>query len=108
MVLGGDSQPLDVGSSQRTAPIAIRRALVVRDRGCAFPSCTRAPGWTGAHHIRHWADGGPTEIDNMVLLRRMHHGIIHRSEWEVRIRDGIPEFIPPPYIDPEQRPRRRC
>ena len=106
MVLGGDSQPLDVGSSQRTAPIAIRRALAVRDRGCAFPSCTRPPGWTDAHHVRHWADGGPTEIDNMVLLCRMHHGIIHRSEWEVRIRDGIPEFIPPPFIDPEQRPRR--
>lgn len=108
VVLGRESQPLDVGTAQRTAPPAIRRALIVRDRGCAFPTCSRPPGWTDAHHIRHWADGGPTEVGNMVLLCRMHHGVIHRSEWEVRVREGIPEFIPPAYIDPQRTPRRNA
>lgn len=106
MVLGSESATLDVGRSTRTIPVATRRMLVLRDGGCAFPGCDRRPQWTDAHHILHWAKGGPTEPNNLVLLCRRDHSLIHHGGWEVRIRGGLPEFIPPPFVDPEQRPRR--
>jgi hypothetical protein len=106
MVLDGDSLPLDVGRAKRTAPPGIRRALTYRDSGCAFPTCDRPPQWTDAHHVTHWVDGGPTELANMTLLCRRHHTLVHHSDWQVRIRDGLPEFIPPGFIDPARKPRR--
>jgi hypothetical protein len=106
MVMGSRSQPLDVGRRSRLFTSGIRRALVVRDRGCAFPGCHRPPKHCDAHHIHHWADGGDTSIDNGVLLCRHHHTLIHRSGWEVTIEHGIPVFYPPTWLDPERRPRR--
>ena len=106
MVLDGDSQPLDVGRAKRTAPAGIRRALVWRDGGCAYPSCDRRAQWCDSHHVVSWVDGGPTSVDNMVLLCRRHHTLVHQSQWEVRIRDRLPEFLPPAFIDPERVPRR--
>jgi hypothetical protein len=106
MVLDSDSQPLDVGRSKRTAPPGLRKGLVWRDGGCAFPGCDRPARWCDSHHARHWIDGGPTKLDNMVLLCRRHHTLIHSSDWEVRIRDRLPEFLPPAFIDPERKPRR--
>ncbi|MGH3780048.1 MAG: DUF222 domain-containing protein [Pseudonocardiaceae bacterium] len=64
VVLGGTSEPLDVGRAMRTVPLALRRALVARDRGCAFPGCDRPPGMCQAHHCRHWIDHGETSVDN--------------------------------------------
>ncbi|HSU08234.1 MAG TPA: HNH endonuclease signature motif containing protein, partial [Pseudonocardia sp.] len=58
--------------------------------------------------IREWENGGPTGLDNVVMLCGVHHRQIHATDWTVRIRDGLPEFIPPPWIDPGQRPRRRA
>ena len=100
IVLGGAGQPLDVGRASRTVPLPMRRALVARDRGCAFPSCDRPTAWAHAHHIRHWADGGPTSIDNLVLLCGTHHRTIHHTGWSVRIDDdtGLPVFTPPPSV----------
>lgn len=72
-------EPLDVGRRTRTIPAAIRTALVVRDRGCVFPGCDRPPPWTDAHHVRHWADGGATSLDNLVLLCRRHHRTVHEG-----------------------------
>ncbi|WP_198165655.1 HNH endonuclease signature motif containing protein, partial [Rhodococcus sp. ADH] len=88
-----------------------RVALIARDRGCAFPGCSCVPAWTDAHHIRHWANGGPTVMNNLVLLCRSHHRLMHRKsgfvgKWEIRIgADNKPWFIPPPSIDPQQQPR---
>jgi len=48
------------------------------------------------HHIRHWADGGATSLDNLVLLCEHHHDLIHHTTWTVRIADGRPVFTPPP------------
>ena len=93
-------------AAKRTAPPGIRRALVWRDGGCAFPTCDRAAPWTDSHHVKHWADGGETSLANMVLLCRRHHTLIHQSDWEVRIRDRLPEFLPPTFIDPDRKPRR--
>jgi hypothetical protein len=62
-VLGTQGQVLDVGQSRRLITGALRRALVLRDGGCAFPDCDRPPRWAEGHHIRSWANGGPTSLD---------------------------------------------
>ena len=107
LVVNGKSQVLDVGREQRLFTPTQRRVLAHRDRGCAWPGCTRPTGWTQAHHILSWLDGGPTDIDNGCLLCGFHHRQAHRSEWKIRMAaDGRPEFIPPPWIDPRQVPQR--
>jgi len=99
--------PLDVGREHRTVPPALRRALIARDRCCAFPGCDRPPAWCEAHHITHWAHGGPTSLTNLVLLRSHHHRAVHHRDWTIHLSArGLPEFIPPPWIDPDQTPRR--
>jgi Domain of unknown function (DUF222)/HNH endonuclease len=107
-VLGTTSQTLDLGRQTRLATGPLRRALVLRDRGCAFPGCDRPPRWTDAHHVQHWSNGGPTDLGNLTLLCGYHHRLIHHSDWQVRInpKDGLPEFIPPAYIGQGLRPRR--
>src|SRR5690606_9295833 len=106
-VLGGTSQILDVGRERRLHTTAQRIALAHRDGGCAFPGCDRPPGWTEAHHIEPWSHGGPTTVDNGVLLCAPHHRLMHRTDWQVRLaRDGLPEFLPPVAVDPRRRPRR--
>jgi hypothetical protein len=107
MVLNGESVPLDVGRTRRLVSTKQRAALNARDAGCTFPSCGLPARWADAHHIKSWLDGGPTDLDNMVLLCRRHHRLIHHSEWTVRMTaTGHPEFIPPRWIDPDQAPRR--
>jgi hypothetical protein len=73
---------LDVGRSRRTIPVPIRRALDERDRGCRFPGCTNRI--TDAHHIQHWADGGATRLDNLLLLCPRHHRALHEGGYEVQ------------------------
>lgn len=106
VVLGGRSEPMDIGRKTRTFPAGIRRLLVARDKGCAFPGCSRPPKHCDGHHIKHWADGGETSVDNAVLLCRQHHAIIHQSEWEVTMVSGIPMFTRPRWLDPSRTPRR--
>ncbi len=78
---------LDVGRRSRTIPPAIRRALHQRDRSCRFPGCTTRH--CDAHHIRHWADGGHTRLDNLVLLCRKHHRMMHEEGFRLtRAQDG--------------------
>lgn len=103
-VLRGNSEPLDIGRASRTVPPAIRRALLLRDRGCAFPGCDRPARWCHAHHIRHWSAGGPTAVGNLVLLCGHHHRVIHHTEWDVAIVNGRATFYPPAWADPQRRP----
>ena len=99
--------PLDVGRAKRTVTAAQWAALTVRDGGCAFPGCPRPVAWCIAHHIQHWADGGPTDLDNLVLLCDHHHRSVHHHGWDIAIAgDRRPEFLPPPWIDPARQPRR--
>jgi hypothetical protein len=72
-----DGSVLDVGRKTRTIPPAIRRALTARDAHCRFPGCTGRH--TDAHHLEHWADGGATRLDNLVLLCRRHHRAVHEE-----------------------------
>src|SRR5699024_11296689 len=89
---------LNLGRTRRLAGASQRRALAVRDHGCAFPRCDRPPAWCIAHHIRHWVDGGPTDMGNLVSLCTEHHRSVHHHGWTVVI-DTVarrPRFLPPP------------
>jgi len=106
VVLDSTGVPLDVGRLRRVFSRELRRAVEVRDIGCAFPGCTRPAAWCQVHHLVHWIDGGPTSLANAVLLCGHHHRVVHRKEWTVRLgHNRRPEFIPPSWIDPDQRPR---
>lgn len=108
IVLDPKGAVLDVGRDYRTATPAQFAALIARDRGCAFPGCTRPPAWCVAHHIIHWINGGRTSLDNLVLLCGFHHRVVHNNGWDVAISesDRLPTFYPPRWIDPDRRPRR--
>jgi Domain of unknown function (DUF222)/HNH endonuclease len=80
---GAPSEPLDLGRTTRTISPAQRRALTVRDGGCRFPGCSTPPIWCDGHHIIHWIDGGPTDMDNLVLLCRRHHRTVHEGGWTI-------------------------
>ncbi|WP_026360945.1 HNH endonuclease signature motif containing protein [Amycolatopsis nigrescens] len=106
-VLGSSGEILDLGRARRLASPAQCRALAIRDRGCARPGCGRPPKYCQAHHIKEWVDGGDTDIGNLVLLCEFHHRELHHTGWSVRMADsGVPEFIPPKWLDQEQRPIR--
>jgi Domain of unknown function (DUF222)/HNH endonuclease len=93
VVMGPRSEPLDVGRRTAVVPPAIRRAVVIRDRGCRFPGCDRPQTWTDAHHVRHWADGGMTSLENLLLLCRRHHRSVHRpGGFGLRMEDGVAVF----------------
>jgi Domain of unknown function (DUF222)/HNH endonuclease len=81
---GAPTQPLEVGRTTRTVSPAQRNALIVRDGGCAFPGCQRPQGWCEAHHLRHWAHGGPTDLANLALLCWTHHRAVHEGGWRLR------------------------
>jgi hypothetical protein len=94
IVLGPRSEPLDVGRKTAVVPAAIRRAVVARDRRCRFPGCDRPQTWCDAHHVTHWADGGRTSVDNLVLLCRRHHRLTH-ERFSLDIVHGRPVFRRP-------------
>ena len=77
-LLGTAGAPLTVGRVARLFTRAQRRHLWLRDRTCTWPGCTAPAAWTQAHHIRHWADGGPTDTTNAALLCQRHHTTVHR------------------------------
>jgi hypothetical protein len=107
VVMGSESEVLDVGRTSRLITPAIRKALALRDKGCAFPGCDRPVAWCDAHHVRHWIHHGESAYSNGCLLCRHHHTEIHKGHWTIVLApDGIPEFIPPPWVDKDQEPRR--
>src|ERR1019366_747928 len=99
-----------------------RRAVQVRDRGCVWPGCHRPASWGEVHHLRHWAQGGSTDLDNLVTICRAHHWKVHEGGWRLirsdegmvvlppvplarGARRGWPPALPPP---PESGPPRTC
>jgi 5-methylcytosine-specific restriction endonuclease McrA len=89
-----DGRITEVGVRTRTVPPALRRALERRDHGCRFPGCGLR--YTQGHHIKHWAQGGPTKLSNLVLLCRRHHRSIHEEGFQVqRLADGELQFRHP-------------
>ena len=83
---------LDLGRRARTVNAALRRALWLRDRGCAFPGCTHHR-YVHAHHIQHWLHGGKTSLDNLILLCSSHHRLLHDGGFTIkRVEDGALQF----------------
>ncbi|KAB7743319.1 DUF222 domain-containing protein [Nostocoides sp. F2B08] len=86
VVLGGDSEALDLGRVERLFTRAQRRAIWLRDRTCTFPGCTAPGAWTRVHHVRHWVDGGLSDLDNAALLCQRHHTYVHDNRLGAEIR----------------------
>ena len=106
VVDGPNGEPLSVGRRTRSIPPAVRRALSNRDRGCRFPGCLATQRLHG-HHVRHWAEGGETSLDNLVLLCPTHHRLVHEGGFDVqRLDDGAFRFTNP-YGVSIRPPRRR-
>ncbi|WP_052077705.1 HNH endonuclease signature motif containing protein [Rhodococcoides fascians] len=107
IVMDENGSPINLARTARTVTAKQKRALTARDHGCAFPGCGKPAAWTEGHHIWHWTDGGPTDMNNLVLLCGFHHRLIHHSDWEVFIgTDNHPWFIPPATVDPYRQPRQ--
>ena len=106
MLMGKGGEVLDLGRAARLFSPAQRLALAERDGGCAWTGCTRPPSHAEAHHIAWWGrHGGRTDLSNGIMLCSFHHHRVHDDGWSITIRDGRSWFIPPPHLDPEQRPR---
>jgi hypothetical protein len=106
-----DCRILGVGRRTRTIPGWLRRQLWFRDGGCRFPGCGRQ-GWVHAHHKQHWADGGPTDLDNLILLCGFHHRFLHEHGWTIDDHYRKPKFRRPdgqvyPPVRPGLDPRLR-
>lgn len=86
-----DGEPLSVGRRTHSIPPALRRALRSRDRCCRFPGCEH-DRFVDAHHIEHWAHGGETSLDNLVLLCRHHHRLLHEGGFSLAVEDGGLKF----------------
>jgi hypothetical protein len=96
VITDGPSVILDKGHTTRTVSTDQRHALTVRDRGCVFPGCDRPPGWCHAHHIKHWANDGPSDLDNLALLCSHHHHLVHEGHFGLeRDHHGDPVFTRP-------------
>ncbi len=99
VLLNADSQVIDVGRSTRKIPPATRRALNIRDKGCKWPGCDRSVSWSSGHHQNHWTRGGPTDLENLVLLCNRHHWLVHEGKWQI-IRAAGDQFLAiPPQLE---------
>ena len=96
-----DGKVLNIGRKSRTIPRAIAHALNIRDGGCRYPGCTQH-FWTDAHHVRHWAAGGETKLENLITLCRFHHSQLHKDVYEIEVKDQDFVFI---NQDKEEIPR---
>jgi len=106
VVLGSDSEVLDLGRCARLFSESQRRAMAARDGGCVWPGCDVPPAWCEAAHLVAWSVGGTTDLHNGALMCAHHHRRFDTEGWALRRERGIVELIPPRWLDPEQRPRR--
>jgi len=95
IVEGEDGTPLSVGRKRRTIAGALKRALHKRDATCTYPGCTHRIFLEG-HHIKHWADGGETSLNNTALLCSLHHRYVHEYGYTIELgEDQRPRFRNP-------------
>jgi uncharacterized protein DUF222/HNH endonuclease len=82
-VVEAAGMPIGIGRRSRNVSAWLRRQVVHRDGGCRFPGCGRTR-WADAHHIQHWGQGGPTDLDNLVMVCHAHHRLVHEGGWAIR------------------------
>jgi hypothetical protein len=105
VILGSDSQPLDVGREKRYVTDGLRSALNQRDKGCVI--CHAPPIYCDAHHVVSWADGGVTSLANLVLMCRVDHTSLHDGHWTITIVNNQVQVTRPTWADPPPRTGRR-
>jgi uncharacterized protein DUF222/HNH endonuclease len=101
VITRADGSVLDYGRATRAISAALFTVLTIRDQGCRFPGCDRPSHMTDGHHIQHWTDLGETEPDNLVLLCRRHHRIIHRPGWTITLQPDTTVMV----VGPDGRRR---
>lgn len=84
VVMSGTGEPLEAGRARRQPSAAQARAVLARDRGCGIADCNAPPWMCEIHHRRHWADGGTTDVDNLVMICRRHHRLVHEGGFSIR------------------------
>jgi len=105
VVLNRSGAVLTLGRTRRIASRSQTLALVARDGGCSFPGCQHPPEWCERHHIRAWADGGGTDLDNLTLLCRYHHHNFASRGWTCELGDDrLPRWRPPLHLDRARTP----
>jgi len=82
VIEGDNNNVVNIGRKTRIVPLAMKRALKMRDQGCVFPGCCQTK-WTDSHHIKHWSEGGETSMNNLVTLCRYHHTQLHKGEYRI-------------------------
>ena len=92
VVLGAQGQIVDAGPARRVFPAPLRRAIIARDRGCAAPGCGQPATYCQVHHVQHYEHGGPTTVENGVLLCEHHHQAVHHDQYRIHMRHGVPWF----------------
>ncbi|MEU3846727.1 HNH endonuclease signature motif containing protein [Micrococcus terreus] len=92
VVVGAQGQIVDAGPARRVFPAPLRRAIIARDRGCAAPGCGQPATYCQVHHVQHYEHGGPTTVENGVLLCEHHHQAVHHDQYRIHMRHGIPWF----------------
>ncbi len=112
-VISNENVTVGIGRRNRAIPAWLRRLVVYRDEGrCQFPGC-RNTHWLQIHHIEHWALGGKTDLDNLILLCGYHHRFIHQKGWHItgNPNDGVtfrkPDWTPYPRARPDLHPKLR-
>jgi len=107
-VIGSTGVVLQLGRTRRLASSGQTMALVARDGGCSFPGCDRPPEWCERHHVLDWARGGRTDLSNLTLLCEYHHHNFASRGWTCVMVDDLPAWVPPRWVDREQRPLRNA
>jgi len=96
---------LAYGRTKRLASAGQRLALFARDKGCTFPGCSKTAAESQIHHLTDWADGGPTDLENLTITCGYHNGEAPKQGWKAHLHNNLVYWTPPRHIDPDQRPR---
>jgi len=96
---------LAYGRARRLASPGQRLALFARDKGCTFPGCRKTAAQSQIHHLTDWADGGPTNLDNLAITCGYHNNQAPKHGWTAHLHENTVWWIPPTHIDPQQKPR---